>query len=136
MSEKERIAGREYLEKYFNAHIGRGSRRYHTAVPHEYRSMNPYEFFPGDRVDPHDSMVYIEESVDVSMRESDFQRLLDYIGYLQDQGYSSRDRYNKDIEQRVAFERILREKHPGVKKAYERYRILLDMVAQGKDIED
>jgi hypothetical protein len=30
----------------------------------------------------------------------------------------------------------MRDRHPGVKKAYERYRILLDMVAEGKDIED
>lgn len=134
MSEKDRTAGRKFLEKYLNAHISRGNRRFHTTIPPEYQSMDPYKFFPGDRVDPYDSMVYVEESVDVSLRESDFQRLLDVLGNFENNGDANYR--TKDLEVRIAFERSLREKHPGVKKAYDRYRILLDMVAQGQDIED
>lgn len=134
MSEKDRTAGRKFLEKYLNAHISRGNRHFHTTIPPKYQSIDPYKFFPRVRADPCDSMVYAEESVDISLHESDFQRLLDILGNYETYGHANYR--TKDLEVRIAFERSLRGKHPGVKKAYDRYRILLDMVAQGQDIED
>jgi hypothetical protein len=133
MSKPDRKNGQNFLIKHFDAHIGSGAKRFHTALSHEFQSMKS-QFHPYGSVDPCDHQVYVEESVDISLRESDYQRLLDLLGHLQQHEYT--DSYAKHLDQKLAFERNLRDKHPGVKKAYERYRILLDMVAQGKDIED
>ena len=134
MSERDREQGRDFLTKHFDAHIGRGAKRFHTMVPLEFQGIELDRFQPGERIDPYDRQVYIEESVDISLRESDYQRLMDLLGHWQER--ERIDTNTKRLEQKLAFERSLREKHPGIKKAYERYRILLDMVAQGKDIED
>lgn len=130
MSEGERAKGRKCLTDYYNAHIGRGNKRFYSTTPFDFNLL----YSKGLDVDPYDSKVHIEESVDISMRESDFQRLLDTLGYFEK--YGNVDNHKREIESRAAFERSLREKNPGIKKAYERYRILLDMVAQGKDIND
>lgn len=130
MSEKDRVEGRKFLEKHFNAHIGRGRLRLQTMYPMDYWLRVAYR-----PIDPAQEYHYqVEESVDVSMRESDFERLLDILGYFQT--HNQHDRYFVDLERKLAFERQLREKHPGVKKAYERYRILLDLVSEGRDIEE
>lgn len=133
MSEKDRTEGHKYLTKHLNAYIGRGAKRFHTMIPAEFQDIQT-QFQPYGSIDPYDRQVRVEESVDISMRESDYQRLLDVLGYIQHHGNA--DFYKQDLEERVAFERSLRDKHPGIKKAYERYRILLEMVAQGKEIED
>jgi hypothetical protein len=130
MSEQDRTNGRKYLEKHLSAHIGRGNKRFYTTVPVDFRKVT-YKEMP---FDPYDATVLVEESVDISMRVSDFQRLLDVLGYFQNSGNA--DFYQRDLQQRLAFERALREKHPALKKVYERYRVLLDMVANGKEIED
>jgi hypothetical protein len=133
VSSKDRENGHKFLTKHFDACIGHGAKRFHTALSHEFQSMKS-QFNPYGSVDPCDHQVYVEESVDISLRESDYQRLLDLLGHWQEREFV--DSNTKRFEQNLAFERSLREKHPGIKKAYERYRILLDMVAQGKDIED
>lgn len=134
MSERDREQGQKFLTKHFDAHVGRGAKRFHTMVPLEFQDIELDHLRPGDRIDPYDRQVCVEDSVDISLRESDYQRLLDLLGHWQEREWiDSRTKY---LEQRIAFERSLREKHPAIKKAYERYRILLDMVAQGKDIED
>jgi hypothetical protein len=131
MSEQDRTNGRKYLEKHLNAHIGRGNKRFYTTVPSDFRKVTYKEFLP---LDPYDAQVFVEESVDISMRESDFQRLLDVLGYFQNSGNA--DFYQRDLQSRLAFERALREKHPALKKAYDRYHTLVTMVANGKEIED
>jgi len=131
MSERDRESGQKFLTTHFDAHIGRGAKRFRTMVPLEF---DIHQFNPGDQIDPYDRQVCIEESVDISLRESDYQRLLDLLGHWQEREFVGS--YTKRFEQNLAFERSLREKHPGIKKAYERYRILLNIVAQGKDIED
>lgn len=133
MSERDRENGHKFLTKHFDAYVGRGAKRFHTALSHEFQSMKS-QFNPYVSIDPYDRQVYVEESVDISLREADYQRLLDLLGHWQEREFV--DSHTKQLEQRIAFERSLRDKHPGIKKAYERYRILLDMVAQGKDIED
>jgi hypothetical protein len=133
MSETDRTQGRKYLTEHLNAYIGRGNRRFHSIIPLEYHHIN-LQALKGDVMDPYNRQTFVEESVDISLRESDFQRLLDVLGYFQINGNANFRM--KELESRVAFERTMREKHPGVKKAYERYRILLDMVAEGKEIED
>lgn len=134
MSNEDRIKGKKFLQENYNAYVGRGKRQFYSTIPTEFKNVSYDDIFKDSRSDPFDSQVYTEESVDISMREADFQRLLDLLGYFQKHGYV--DRYSKDIEYRVAFERRLREKHPGLNKAYERYRLLLEMVANGKEIED
>lgn len=133
MSDQNREKGHKFLTTHFDAHVGRGAKRFHTALSHEFQTMKS-QYNPYGSIDPYDHQVYIEESVDISLRESDFQRLLDLLGHCQEREFV--DSHTKRLEQRIAFERSLRDKHPSIKKAYERYRILLDMVAQGKDIED
>jgi hypothetical protein len=134
MSEADRTQGRKYLTEHLNANIGRGNRRFQSIIPLEYHYMDFPDLNPGAVIDPYNRQFFVEESVDISLRESDFQRLLDVLGYFQINGNANRR--IKELESRVAFERTMREKHPGVKKAYDRYRILLDMVAEGKEIED
>jgi hypothetical protein len=134
MGETDRTQGRKYLTEHLDAYIGRGNRRFHTMIPQEYHYMDFPNLKPTDIIDLYDRHVCVEESVDISLRESDFQRLLDVLGYFQINGNANFRM--KELESRVAFERTMRDRHPGVKKAYERYRILLDMVAEGKDIAD
>lgn len=135
MSSKDRENGHKFLTKHFDACIGHGAKRFHTALSHEFQSMKS-QFNPYGSVDLYDHQVYVEESVDISLREADYQRLLDLLGNCQEREFKFVDSHTKRLEQNLAFERSLRDKHPGIKKAYERYRILVDMVAQGKDIED
>lgn len=127
----DRVQGREYLTKYLNARVSRGSRKIATILPIEFSSMKVSERQPFGSIDPFDRQVYYEDSVDITMTESDFQRLLDALGYFSYKG--NFDHYQKDLEMKVAFEKNMRETRPGVKKAYEKYRILLDMVTNGKD---
>jgi hypothetical protein len=114
MSEQHRTIGREYLEKYFDAYIGRGNKRFYSTVPAEFNKVDFKELYT---VDPYDAKTLIEESVDISMRENDFQRLLDVLGYFQQNGNDA-NYYSRDIQKRVDFERSLREKYPTLKKAY------------------
>jgi hypothetical protein len=132
MSEQHRTIGRKYLEKYFDAYIGRGNKRFYSTVPAEFNKVDFKELYT---VDPYDAKTVVEESVDISMRENDFQRLLDVLGYFQQNGNDA-NYYSRDIQKRVDFERSLREKYPALKKAYERYRTLVAMVANGQEIED
>jgi hypothetical protein len=133
MSEQHRTIGREYLEKYFDAYIGRGNKRFYSTVPAEFNKVDFKELYT---VDPYDAKTFIEESVDISMRENNFQRLLDVLGYFQQNGNNNASYYIKDIQNRLDFERLLREKYPALKKAYEHYRTLVAMVANGQEIED
>ena len=134
MSERDRTEGYKFLTEYLNAYIGQGAKRFQTMVPLDYQDIDFDCFQKGEKVDFSDRKIYTEESIDISLRESDYQRLLDILGYIQHHGNA--DFYHKDLESKIAFERSLREKYPGIKKAYKNYRVLLDMVAKGKDIED
>lgn len=131
MSHSDRTNGRKYLENHLNACIGRGNKRFYTSVPFEYSKVDFRELLPLDR---YDANTFIEESVDISMRESDFQQLLDVLGYFQNSGNANF--YQRDTQTRLAFERSLREKHPALKKAYDRYLTLVALVANVKEIED
>lgn len=132
MSEHDRTRGRKYLEKHLDAYVGRGNKRFYTTVPVEYSKLDFGKILPSD---PYDATVLVEESVDISMRESDFQRLLDVLGHFQQNGNDA-NYYRRDFEYRMTFERSLREKHPALKKAYDRYLTLVALVANGKEIED
>jgi hypothetical protein len=129
MSEKDRIEGRKFLEKHFRAQVGKGRLRFNKIYPVEYWSLVSREPFTADSY-----RIEYEESVDVSLRESDFERLLDILGYFRT--HNQHDSYYRDLEQKLVFERKMREQHPALKKAYDRYRLLLTMVANGQDIDD
>jgi hypothetical protein len=126
MSEQRRKDGLKFLKERVHSQIGKGRLKFHSVVPVKYWAGHGYP--------DADLPVHFEESVDISMREKDFEQLLDILGYFQSHGWN--DPYYNDMSDNLAFERKLRKKHPALEKAYSRYRILLDLVAEGKEIED
>ena len=130
MSDEQRKNGRDFLEKYFNAHVSRGKKKFHSVYPMDY--WNTVSREPLD--DYMNIKSHVEESVDISLREQDFERLLDVLGYFQN--YNDLSRYYKELESKLAFERKLRNSNPALQKAYEKYTLLVSMVANGKEIED
>lgn len=130
MNERTQKKGLKILKSHYDAHVGRGAKRFHTMIPLEFQDIELNRFQPEDRIDPYDRQVYVEESVDISLREADYQRLLDVLVHWQERGFISL--YSKHLERTLAFEQNLREKHPAVKNAYEQYQVLLKMVANGE----
>ena len=130
MNNQNKTQGLEYLKKHLHAQIGRGNRRFYNHVPFDYRAANARQVTDN----AYNSHIYAEESVDISMRESDFDHLLEAMGHYRQN--RTVDFYIRDQHEKLAFERKLRKKYPALEKAYERYRILLDMIAEGKDIPD
>lgn len=131
MSEQQRDHGRKLLEEYFNAHISRGKRRFHTSHPPDYwNTISDRHFDDFMSV----NKISVEESFDISLREEDFERLLDLIGYFQ--AHNPNNGYYQELESKLAFERRLRKNNPALQKAYEKYKMLVDIVANGKEIED
>lgn len=132
MSEQNRKQGKDFLSKNLHAEIGRGNRRYQTVHSMDYWIRQAYK--PTDPLS--DMHVQIESSVDISMRESDYDRLLEILGRFNTDERVTADRYYSELESRLAYERKLRNNNPALKLAYEKYKIMLDLVANGKDIED
>jgi hypothetical protein len=132
MSEQNRKKGKDFLSKTLHAEIGRGNRRYQTMHSMDYWIRQAYK--PTDPLS--DMHVQIESSVDISMRESDYDRLLEILGRFNTDERVTADRYYSELESRLAYERKLRNNNPALKIAYEKYKIMLDLVANGKDIED
>jgi hypothetical protein len=132
VSKTNREKGREFLEKKFSAKISRGKFMYSNVYPLDYWKFQAYK--PTD-ISPEKMQVIKEPSVDISMTEEDFNQLIDYIGYGFSTGLSV-EGYYLDIASRLSNERTLRKNHPALEKAYQKYKLLLDMVREGKDIED
>jgi hypothetical protein len=129
MSDQQRKHGLEFLEKYFNAHVSRGNRRFHTTYP-----INYYNNITEPFDDYMDIKMLTEESVDISLREQDFERLLDVLGYFQN--HNNHSGYYQELETKLAFERQLRKNNPALQKAYEKYMLMVSLTANGKEIED
>lgn len=128
MNDPSRPDGRKYLEKTLRAKINRGRYRYQTTIPVE------FEILRYASVQEWESNIntITEESVDISLSERDFQKLLDVLSYFEK--YNDGSDYTKQIREREAFERSLREKHPALKQAYEKYQLLVNLTADGKNI--
>lgn len=126
MNEPSRPDGRKYLEKTLKAKINRGRYRFRVSVPvsfeiPRYASIQEWES---------NINTVIEESVDISLTETDFQKLLDVLSYFEK--YNDGSDYAHYIVERAAFEGSLREKHPALKQAYEKYQLLVNLTADGK----
>ena len=126
MNEPSRPDGRKYLEKTLKAKINRGRYRFRVSVPvsfeiPRYASIQEWES---------NINTVIEESVDISLTETDFQKLLDVLSYFEK--YNDGSDYAHYIVERAAFEGSLREKHPSLKQAYEKYQLLVNLTADGK----
>lgn len=132
MSERDRQNGKQYLSKSLHAEIGRGKMRYQTMHSMDYWLKQAYK--PTDPIS--DMHVQIESSVDISMRESDFDHLLEILGRFNTDERVTADSYYLELESRLAYERKLRNANPALKLAYQKYKLMLDLVANGNEIED
>jgi hypothetical protein len=132
MSEAERKRGEHLLKNYFGAKMGRGGRKlYSSSLKQEY---SPLDLWTNTRYE-------VEESHDLHLTRADYERLTGFLGYDPENKdyYSPGDKlhtYERDVSTALTAERKMREDHPSVQLAYEKYRFLLDMVANGKKIED
>lgn len=132
MTQHNRDRGKNFLHKSLRADISRGRMRYQTMFSMDYWLKQAYK--PADPLS--DIHVQVEPSVDISMRESDYDRLLEILGRFDEDERVTANKYYFDLENRLTYERNLRKNNPALKLAYEKYRLMLDLVANGKDIED
>jgi hypothetical protein len=130
MSKEEREEGKRLLEKEYDASIEIGTRQ------HRYISTAEYCY----DYDYSTHVVQTEPSIEITLSLSNYERLLSYLGfdpYTGAPGATNRSAsYYHEIERRLSHERQLIEETPALKKSYEKYRLLLDMVKNGKKIED
>ena len=131
MNEPSRPDGRKYLEKMLKAKINRGRYRFRVSVPFDADNFG-FEIPRYASIQEWESNIntVIEESVDISLTETDFQKLLDVLSYFEK--YNDGSDYAHYIVERAAFEGSLREKHPALKQAYEKYQLLVNLTADGK----
>jgi hypothetical protein len=134
MSLEDRIKGEDLLKKYFNATLGHGGRRLAVAVmsTHTQLHNSPTGEMGTRRYDA-------VESYDIHLTRDDYERLIDYLGYESSAQPTFAPRlitYEKELAKNRATERTLREAHPAVEMAYQKYRLLLDMISNGKKIDD
>jgi len=130
MSQKERDEGRRILEEKFKAKISPSNHKFYRMQP-----VYNYDRYksPG-LADYESSYQEVVVGVDITLEEASFEYLCSCLSYQQ----SGRDRfkpYDHEMWDRLQSERDLRARHPGLQKAYDKYRILLDLVANGKEIE-
>jgi len=128
MAEFRRSAGEQFLTKTLRAQISEGNTRFHTMATHNYYEV---DFMSRD---PYDHQVIVEQSVEINMRRADYEKLLELMGYFEE--HHNFEGFTRDMQENLAFERKMRELHPGLQKAYNKYRTLLELVANGTPIED
>lgn len=108
--------GKSFLKDKLRAETSRGARSY-------------YAPFDRDTLVYHDPTTIFDryefkrtQSYDISMDERQYEELLEILGS---------HHYPRILEQREEYERHMRAQYPAVQKAYEQYRLLLDMVNDG-----
>lgn len=117
MSIQYREKGEDFLINELCATTGRGNRTYNNM-----------------RVPMPNPVLLSEPSVDISMRASDYDRLLEVLADWDDG--SAKKQYYLALSSRLAYERVLRNTHPALKNAYEKYEIMLDLLANGREMKD
>jgi hypothetical protein len=127
MMERNRETGKNYLKDEFEAKIGKGLYKFHTIRPLNFNSLR-YR----DIDSPFRENIQVEESVDISLREDQYNRLIELLGYFKIQGMV--DSYPSYLERRTREEQQLRNRHPALKKAFNNYQTLLRLVAEGRDV--
>ena len=133
MNKTDREKGRKFLEKRFSTKASRGKFMYSKVYSLDYWTFQGYK---PTEISPEKMQVIKEPSVDLSMTEEDFDQLTDFLGHFCSRGFSTIDQYLIDRDNRLSNERTLRKNHPALEKAYQKYKLMLDMVRDGKDIED
>jgi hypothetical protein len=128
---QDREDGVHFLKNVLRAQIGRGSRKFREAVAEDHY-LGKYNFMDQDLVLR--SYYKTSDSVDIYLQDHDFERLTDILGHFHKN--SNINEYYQDIARRVDVERTLRTQYPALQKAYEKYEIVLRMVANGQSIED
>lgn len=129
MSEQERTAGRNILKDRYNAKISQSQQRaYRASMDYE------YSYSIDGTVSAHRARTIT--CVDITMDQEHFDYFCQTLGWLH--GNNNRDmvRYDNEVLLRLQHEKQLRKDHPALQIAYDKYRLMLDMVANGKDIEE
>jgi hypothetical protein len=130
MSEDDRQRGESLLKEYFDARMSRGSMRFPS---------RSWQLTSWDEVNCNPVSYTVEHSYDIQLTRGGYENLMDYLGHCATSSstkHSGIDTYERELANKRAAERKLREDNPAVKKAYEKYRMLVDLVANGKKIED
>lgn len=129
MTQESRKAGEKFLKDNLCAQIKSGHIKFYSAPPIEYID---YKYTSMDSFTP--TKVVTENSVDIHLRQQDYDRLIDILGSFYSSSYN--DSYYEQIAKNIDYERSLRKQHKALQKAYEKYEILLKMVINGNQIED
>jgi hypothetical protein len=130
MTQKNQKAGRKFLTERLRAHIGSGARRFQTMCTDYFWIRHN----PAPRISADPCQYIVEQSVDISLRPSDYERLLDILGHY-DQ-FGNLNAYEQYRSTRLEYEKTLRKQYPAVQLAYDRYQTLLTMIANGVDLEE
>jgi hypothetical protein len=123
MRDQARQKGEDILRKRLHAYIAPSTRNYHTSIQQNSFVSSPYS----------QSMnAYTTASgIEITLSEESYVSLCcgiaDMISHPQ---HSWETEYIKCVER----EADIRKEHPSVKLAYEKYRTLLELVADGRRI--
>lgn len=96
---------------------------------HYLPSMSVYSVrdMEGNSLDP--TLVMTEKLLTIEIAESDLDRLTDHLNSF----YQVRNPYER--QELIDREAYLRKKNPAVKKAWENYKMLLKLAAEGKTFD-
>jgi len=117
--------GKSILEKQYRASLDRSRRRYYTEI-------QEYGFLGGINT-PIETKT--EFGYEITLSERDFLNLCDDICKLENLRQLERridEQYNRMLSDSRAEQR-LREANPSLQKAYEKYKLMLDMVSGRQD---
>lgn len=114
------------LKKVYNATICESRYRFYRAVPWDLQIHDDYANFENDR------LISDEKGVEINLSQEDFAVLCDNLQCIDTSGMDQR--YLNETLKQHYYERKLREQYPALEKAYDKYRTLLVLVANGKDL--
>lgn len=92
-------------------------------------SLRDYSMIDGDGISIDPIWMMTEKMFTIEITESDLDRLGDHLNYF----HQARNPYERqEMEEREAY---IRKKNPAVKKAWENYKMLLKLAAEGKTFD-
>ena len=116
--------GEAILKKRFSAHVVPSHRAYHTAVPQKYWNNYPNDPFSSSAIN-----VQREQGIEVNLSESSYE---DLCLAVRSMAFHPLHSWEREYIQELEFEAKVRDDNPGVKKAYDNYRLLMELVANGR----
>jgi len=118
-------SGQDILQERFGAIIQPSHRTYHTAVPQDYWQTQT----PGSLISPINYQT--SNGVEITLSESNFTDLCYSIESLV---FHPRHSWESEYIKKLEFEAKIRDNNPAVMKAYNNYKILMVLVANGQHL--